>query len=85
MLLICFLELNGAIKILPYPSYCYLDNPKSLMHDNNKLYDENNWLKYNVSLKQILQDCYLTSKIEKLVKIKLVCCSVNSVIINSSQ
>lgn len=74
---------NGIVKILSYPSYCYMDNPKSLTHDKNNLYDENNELKYNVSLKKIIEDCRLSSKIKKLVKMKLVCLSVDNVNISS--
>ena len=71
---------GGYIKLIEHPLYCYMENPQSVTHKESLLFDENNNLKYIVSMKQIMQDCKLNKKMLSLVKMRIACFSIDTLV-----
>lgn len=65
------------VKVISNPLYCYVQNPKSVTHNDDILFDDNNDLKYIVALKKIKEDCKLDKKNNDLIKMKIACFSID--------
>lgn len=66
------------VKIVSVPLYCYMENVESATHNKNMLFDDKDELKYIVALKKIETDCKLDKKIKNLLKMKIACFSIDS-------
>lgn len=66
------------VKIVSIPLYCYMENVESVTHNKNILFDNKDELKYIVALKKIENDCKLDKKIKNLLKMKIACFSIDT-------
>ena len=66
------------VALINAPLYCYLDNPQSVTHQIDELFDEKNELKYITALKKIQQDCSLSRQTTTQLRMKIACFSIDT-------
>ena len=69
---------SRKVKIISEPLYCYMENSDSVTHDEARLFDENNELKYITALNAIIRDCALDKTTLSMVKMKIACFCIDS-------
>lgn len=68
---------SRKVKIIREPLYCYMENPDSVTHDESRLFDKNDELKYIVALNAIVRDCILDKTTLSMIKMKIACFCVD--------
>lgn len=68
---------DNKIRIIDNTLMTYMDNPNSVTHQMNILFDEKNELKYIVSLKRILKDFNLNKKEKEIVRWRIACLAID--------
>ena len=71
------MEDSKKIKLISTPLYCYMDNPISVTHNADIMFDINDNLKYVTALKKIENDCDLNSKTKGCLKMKIACFAID--------
>lgn len=66
------------VALINSPLYCYVDNPHSVTHQIDKLFDAKNELKYITALKKIQQDCSLSRQTAAQLRMKIACFSIDT-------
>lgn len=72
------MDSGRKVKIISKPLYCYMENPDSVTHNEEYLFDKNNELKYIVALNAIIRDCILDKTTLSMVKMKIACFCIDS-------
>lgn len=71
------MEDTKKIKLISTPLYCYMDNPISVTHNVDIMFDMNDNLKYITALKKIENDCDLNSETKGCLKMKIACFAID--------
>ena len=72
------ISLNYGVQVIVTPLYCYMDNLISITHDETKLFDSYDELKYIVALKRIRSDFKIDEKSKELVNMKIACFAIDT-------
>lgn len=71
------MEDTKKIKLISNPLYCYMDNPISVTHNVDIMFDMNDNLKYITALKKIENECDLNSETKGCLKMKIACFAID--------
>lgn len=71
---------NKKVALIEKPIYCYRENDKSVTHQFQNLFNQEDELKYIIAIKKIMQDCILDKRTLVIVKMKIACFAIDSII-----
>lgn len=68
---------NTKVMLIDKALYCYMENEQSVTHQEDKLFDDKNELKYISAMKAIARECSVNRKIYSILKMKVACFSID--------
>lgn len=71
---------NGKIALIEKPLYNYKDNELSVTHQFQNIFNSDDEMKYIIALKKIMLDCSLDKRIISLLKMKIACFAIDSLV-----